>query len=126
MREFTVTIKVIREHFATIKVRAASQAEADKEALALYWKERAPCRGLGLRPPWKQHEPREAAETDTTFRCVDCGKYTVGGYMVSGALWPASGLAPNGGMLCLACLERRPKRQLTFGDFAAQAPSRES
>jgi hypothetical protein len=75
VREFTVTIKVVREHFATIRLRAASQAEADEAALALYWKG-GDLRGsgpLGLPPPWVEHERREHdPEIDTRDRCVDC------------------------------------------------------
>jgi hypothetical protein len=59
--------------------------------------------------------------------CIDCGKTTLGGeyYMVSDDLWAASGIAPNGGMLCLACLERRIGRPLTIYDFTAILPSDE-
>lgn len=91
MREFSVTIKVVREHFATIKLRAASQAEADEAALALYWQGsdltgRGP---LGLPPPWVEHEPREGdPEIDTRDRCVDCAE---GYYKVSNELRAASG-----------------------------------
>lgn len=59
------------------------------------------------------------------FRCVDCrtdtaksGEY----YSVSNAVWAASGLWPNDGMLCLACLERRIGRPLTGKDFTCMWP----
>jgi hypothetical protein len=39
--------------------------------------------------------------------------------------WAASGIAPAGGMLCLACLERRINRPLTMDDFDAIVPSKE-
>jgi len=59
------------------------------------------------------------------FLCVDCGKDTSGGeyYSVRNDVWAASGLAPNGGMLCLACLERRIERPLTGDDFTCMWPS---
>jgi hypothetical protein len=60
------------------------------------------------------------------FFCLDCrtdtcesGEY----YMVADNVWAASGLAPNGGMLCLVCLERRIGRPLTSEDFAALWPT---
>jgi len=61
------------------------------------------------------------------FYCVGCSKNTSGGeyYMVRDEVWAASGLDPNDGMLCLACLERRIRRPLTDDDFAALAPSLE-
>ena len=58
------------------------------------------------------------------FRCVDCGKDTFEGeyYTVTDEVWAAGGLAPHGGMLCLADLERRIGRWLTFDDFTALVP----
>jgi hypothetical protein len=88
MREFAVTIKVVREHFATIKLPAASQAEADEAALALYWKagDLTGSGPLGLPPPWVEHEPRVGdPEIDTRDRCVDCAE-NAGYYMVSNEL----------------------------------------
>jgi len=127
MREFTVTIKVVREHFATIKLRAANQAEADEAALALYWKE-GDLRGsgpLGLPPPWVEHERREHdPEIETRDRCVDCAE-NAGYYLVSNELWAASGLGPHHGMLCLPCLARRVGRPIAFDDFTADLPRRE-
>lgn len=57
--------------------------------------------------------------------CVDCGADTLpaewGGqgeyYMVHDELWAKAGMAPNGGMLCIGCLERRIRRRLRPGDF---------
>jgi hypothetical protein len=68
------------------------------------------------------------AEIDLRFRCVDCGKDTSGGeyYRVADDVWAASGLAPNGGMLCLACLGNRIGRPLTMSDFTAMVPSLEA
>ena len=58
--------------------------------------------------------------------CLDCGLDTIRAghyYMVSDHTWAASGCAPNAGMLCLACLERRISRPLSPGDFTAVWPS---
>ena len=44
-------------------------------------------------------------------------------YSVGDDVWAASGLAPHGGMLCLACLERRIGRPLTGEDFTALWPA---
>jgi hypothetical protein len=49
------------------------------------------------------------------FCCIDCGKCTLCSgeyYMVKNELWAASGVEPNGGMLCLLDLERRIGRAL--------------
>ena len=75
----------------------------------------------------KAVEAIEQARSGRRFFCVDCGKNTLGGeyYMVRDELWAASGLEPNDGMLCLACLEKRIGRLLTLEDFAAVVPSRE-
>jgi hypothetical protein len=75
-------------------------------------------------------ELRDRAEQEAVarrFLCIDCGKSTLGGeyYMVGDDLWAASGVAPNGGMLCLACLETRIRRPLTIADFTAILPSAE-
>ena len=82
--------------------------------------------GDGDFPPlWVKHEPSYyEPEIDTTFRCVDCGADKDGEYyMVSDELWAASGMAPNGGMLCLACLEQRIGRRLVKEDFTALCPT---
>jgi hypothetical protein len=72
-------------------------------------------------------EAIEKAQSTLRFYCVDCGKNTLGGeyYAVSDDLWAASGVAPDGGMLCLACLETRIGRALTLDDFTAIVPSEE-
>ena len=61
------------------------------------------------------------------FLCIDCGKDTIDGeyYMVSDELWEASGLGGDDGMACLACLEKRIGRLLTFDDFTAVVHSKE-
>lgn len=52
------------------------------------------------------------------FPCTDCQQDTLGeAYMVTDSLWAASGLAPNGGKLCVGCLEQRIGRQLAPPDF---------
>jgi hypothetical protein len=60
------------------------------------------------------------------FCCVDRGKCTLCSdeyYMVRDELWAASGVEPNGGMLCLLCLERRIGRALTTADWTTIGPS---
>jgi hypothetical protein len=82
---------------------------------------------LGFPPPWNEHDNIDhEPEIDTAFRCVDCGKDTGESgeyYSVGDDVWAASGVAPNGGMLCLACLERRIGRLLTKQDFAGMWPN---
>lgn len=57
--------------------------------------------------------------------CVDCGTDVcpteVGRaefYMVHDPVWAAAGIAPNGGCLCVGCLEARLGRHLDADDFA--------
>lgn len=57
--------------------------------------------------------------------CLDCGvdfghgpRGLGEGYMVTDEVWAASGLAPDGGTLCIGCLETRIGRQLRRDDFA--------
>lgn len=38
-------------------------------------------------------------------------------YMVQDAIWSAVGIAPDDGMLCIACLEKRLGRELNAKDF---------
>jgi hypothetical protein len=42
--------------------------------------------------------------------------------MVRDELWALTGIGPDGGMLCLADLEKRIGRPLEFSDFTAMAP----
>jgi hypothetical protein len=129
MKNYRVTVTMRREYSATIAIRAGSQAEADLAALAAFHKwawEEADGRWLRFPPPWTEHESYdEDPEIDTRSRCVDCGKEAEY-YMVADELWAASGLDPNGGMLCLADLERRTGRELTIGDFTSIVPTREA
>jgi hypothetical protein len=132
-RVHRVTITLRREFEASIDVRACCQAEADRRALEAF-DEIAGTQGLGglsleLPPPWEEHECSDGDPAiSLRFRCVDCGKDTHGGeyYMVADEVWAASGLAPDGGMLCLVDLERRLGRLLTPHDFTALWPSLEA
>jgi len=126
MKTYQITVTMLREYSATIAIRARNEAEADRAALAAFNKwafseEGYRCLPLGFPPPWNEHESFDhEPKIDTRFRCVDCGKDTCESgeyYRVGDDVWAASGLAPNGGMLCLACLERRIGRPLTEADF---------
>jgi hypothetical protein len=75
---------------------------------------------------WSERERIKIEKFEKRFRCVDCGTDTNESgeyYMVADNVWAASGLASDGGMLCLACLERRIERPLTFEDFTAVCPT---
>jgi hypothetical protein len=130
VRSWNITVKMTREYEATIAVLAGTQDEADRKALDKF-NEYARKKGLrqddlGLPAEWDEHEICDHdPEICQRFRCVDCGK-DVGNsgeyFMVSDEVWAASGLAPNGGMLCLRCLERRIGRELTEDDFTAVWP----
>lgn len=131
-RTYRVTVKMLREYAATIAIRARSQDEADRLAMSAFLDlEGLQARSLGFPPPWNEHEIIDhEPEIDTQFRCVDCGKDTGGEvgeyYTVADDVWAASGIAPHGGMLCLACLERRIGRPLIEDDFEAIFPSAEA
>ena len=61
------------------------------------------------------------AKIEERFKCVDCSVHT--GeidecYMVQDYIWRRSGLALDGGMLCIGCLEKRINVKLTNIDFA--------
>jgi hypothetical protein len=127
---YAVTVTMKREYRTTITIRASSQTKAEEAALAAF--EKHACEEglqgcyLGLPSPWDEHESRDQdPEIDRTFHCVDCGKDTGSSgeyYMVADELWAETGLAPNGGMLCLVDLERRIGRRLTEDDFTAIFP----
>ena len=59
-RTYRVTVTKLREYAATITIRAASQAAADRAALAAF--NEFACEvgfqamPLGLPPPWQEHE----------------------------------------------------------------------
>ena len=128
-RTYRVTVAMQREYSATISIRAGSQAEADRKALVAFNRWACEVGGqtlpLGFPPLWQEHDSADSEpEILTIFRCVDCGEDKDGEYyMVANEVWAASGLAPNSGMLCLACLERRIGRLLVPGDFTALWPS---
>jgi hypothetical protein len=57
--------------------------------------------------------------------CADCGKRLLPDgrqparewYMVTDVTWDASGMEPLGGCLCIACLEARLHRRITWRDL---------
>jgi ClpX C4-type zinc finger len=60
-------------------------------------------------------KPARAADP---LHCVDCNRNTLSEwYMVRNAVWAAAGMTPDGGCLCVGCLERRLGRQLNHSDF---------
>jgi hypothetical protein len=55
-----------------------------------------------------------------SFDCLDCGQDTEGlneYYMVYDHVWAQAGLSPDGGNLCVGCLEQGIGRQLRPEDF---------
>jgi hypothetical protein len=134
VNNFNVTVVVKREYSATIEISARTQAEAEEIALAKYRDFACGRDGdmgafcLGFPPPWDEHDCALFDPViDTRFHCIDCGKCTSSSgeyYMIYDEIWAASGLEPDGGMLCLHCLERRIGRHLTIDDFTAVVPSR--
>jgi Protein of unknown function (DUF2695) len=50
--------------------------------------------------------------------CIDCGGDFDEYYMVEDAVWAAAGLEPEGGILCIGCLEKRIGRTLMRCDFS--------
>lgn len=136
LKRFSVTVKMEREYSATIEIEAHDQAEADRLALLQFnvWasEEGVQIMPLGFPEPWDEHENTDRQpEIERGFRCVDCGKHTDASgeyYSVHDDVWAASGLAMDGGMLCLACLSRRIGRRLTSADFvdAGCTPSDEA
>ena len=73
----------------------------------------------------KQLTERKARREKAIARrsCVDCPRDTCPPrqpdewYMIRDALWSAAGMTPDGGCLCIECLENRIGRQLTYTDF---------
>jgi len=54
----------------------------------------------------------------TGFNCKDCKKTTIHEYyMVWDRVWKRSDMKPDGGMLCIGCLEQRLGRKVTQKDF---------
>jgi hypothetical protein len=73
----------------------------------------------------KERAERKARrEKAAAVPCIDCRRDTgdsIGGlgewYMVRDELWAAAGMTPDGGCLCIECLEARLGRQLDRSDF---------
>jgi hypothetical protein len=61
-------------------------------------------------------------DLDKRTRCRDCGTTNGTGYAVYDNVWTATGLAPNGGLLCLADLALRLGRPLRLDDFPMERP----
>ena len=59
-REFNVSVKYVREHFASVMVVAESQDEADEKALDMFNRDlfSRDDGELGLPRRWTTHEPR--------------------------------------------------------------------
>jgi hypothetical protein len=78
-----------------------------------------------IAPKIEIEEDDEISEEEIAkkFLCIDCGKDTIDDEYsrVTDELWVASGVGPDGGMLCLACLERRTGHERTLADFTAIA-----
>ncbi|MBF3650456.1 hypothetical protein ISF86_11980 [Burkholderia pseudomallei] len=102
--------------------KSRADALTDDERIVL--KTLANWRGLGNRersalmkilaaPPVEQPE--------FTDECADCGCLHPGEYWVHPRVWSGSGMAVDGGKLCLVCLEARLQRRLTVADFPADA-----
>ncbi len=72
-----------------------------------------------------QDDCDQCAQDAASAECIDCGTETnpIGPdqrsemYMVHDDVWEAAGMTPNGGCLCIGCLEKRLGRQLRAGDF---------
>jgi hypothetical protein len=65
-------------------------------------------------------EAARDAALERRFHCLDCDVHTsaIGEYyMLRDEVWAETGVAPNGGMLCLKCAEKRLGRQLRPEDF---------
>jgi hypothetical protein len=64
------------------------------------------------------HTPRAAPldYAEWARHCVECAA-DPGYYLVRDEVWAAGGLAPDGGLLCTGCLERRIGRPLAREDF---------
>jgi len=70
--------------------------------------------------------------------CIDCGLATTPHnsrgrpagcwelYMVHDHVWKRAGMAPNGGCLCIGCLEARLGRKLCYRDFTSASCNRPS
>jgi hypothetical protein len=55
---------------------------------------------------------------DCSVDTIDCSNY----YIVWDDLWASARMTPQGGMLCIPCLETRIGRELTPDDFETDVP----
>jgi hypothetical protein len=61
-------------------------------------------------------------DEDERRSCLDCGENTIREYyMVHDHVWAKTGIDPDGGELCIGCLEKRITRELTGADFMPNA-----
>ena len=64
--------------------------------------------------------------TEEVSRCLHCGKVATFGsgddYYIKDEVWAETGIAPDGGTLCLKCLVKRLVAPLTIQDFPADIP----
>lgn len=66
-------------------------------------------------------------EPETPTPCKDCGVDLISdareyAYMLTDASWALTGLAPDGGYLCVGCCELRLGRTLVMRDFDWNVP----
>ena len=63
-----------------------------------------------------------------SFKCIDCGIDTLRlgeyPYTVHDGLWSQAKMRPDGGMLCVGCLETRIGRRLCSADFDGASHAR--
>jgi hypothetical protein len=74
---------------------------------------------LGLPELWREQGSCDREpHVDYYWRCLDCdADLNNEHYWVSAELWATTGLGPDGGKLCLDCLEARIARPLSIADF---------
>jgi hypothetical protein len=63
----------------------------------------------------------ERDESSSLVLCGDCGVNTIEigeYYALRDPVWAETGMEPDGGMLCIGCVEMRLRRRLTPDDFA--------
>lgn len=76
---------------------------------------------------WEAHRYRRPC---LPTRCADCGWQVLSSepgvdseqYMVHDEVWAAAEMRPDGGHLCIGCLEQRLGRELTWADFIPGVP----
>lgn len=110
-REYVVDVTKWVPHFKRVAVYASSQDAANTIIM------NDPDNSSGR---WHRvYYDAPLFERDAGADCVDCHVTThgVNYYMVIDEIWAATGLEPDGGMLCLECLSRRLGRELHHEDF---------